>query len=209
MAPAWTVIPDSTSFFVIADSAWNFGAVGATQSGADSGAELGRADGGDFGAIGECAGSGEPVRVESADALADRERRGRGATRAFLRCRTFVLTPAGQGTIDLSGITFPSLVNTLTIAAGSLTLFYFDELNGPSAVSLAAGIVGDGYDCHVECGEYGACRMTSSRSMPRFSRWIVVATRRPATDDHAGRASEVWRRRMRRAQSSMCWSGRR
>ena len=61
VAPAWTVIPDTTSYFVVADSAWNFGAVGATQSGADAGAELGRADGGDFGAIGECAGSGEPV----------------------------------------------------------------------------------------------------------------------------------------------------
>ena len=30
VAPAWTVIPDTTSFFVVADSAWNFGAVGAT-----------------------------------------------------------------------------------------------------------------------------------------------------------------------------------
>ncbi len=31
-------------------------------------------------------------------------------------------------------------MNTLTIAAGSLTLFYYDELNGPSTMSLAAGI---------------------------------------------------------------------
>jgi hypothetical protein len=51
-----------------------------------------------------------------------------------------VLTPAGQGTVNLTGITFPSLANTLTITAGSLTLFYYDELNGPSTISLAAGI---------------------------------------------------------------------
>ena len=62
-----------------------------------------------------------------------------------------MLTPAGQGTIDLSGITFPSLVNTLTIAAGSLTLFYFDELNGPPAVTLGGGDFGDGYNGHAEC----------------------------------------------------------
>ena len=30
VAPAWTVIPDTTSFFVVADSTWNFGGLGAT-----------------------------------------------------------------------------------------------------------------------------------------------------------------------------------
>ena len=30
VTPAWTVIPDSTSFFMVADSTWNFGGFGAT-----------------------------------------------------------------------------------------------------------------------------------------------------------------------------------
>ena len=30
VAPAWTVTPDTTSFFVVADSTWNFGGLGAT-----------------------------------------------------------------------------------------------------------------------------------------------------------------------------------
>ena len=65
---------------------------------------------------------------------------GAGGDTGFPPLPAFELNPAGQGTIDLSGIVFPSLANTLTIAAGSLTMFYWNELNGPPAVSLAAGI---------------------------------------------------------------------
>ena len=139
VATAWTVIPDSTSFFVIADSAWNFGAVGAS-----SPVQI---------QVPNWGGQTVEVSGRSANVL-DQESQyelnpltrwqigsggGVGDT-GFPPMPGFALNPAGQGTIDLSGITFPSLVNTLTIAAGSLTLFYFNELNGPPAVSLAAGI---------------------------------------------------------------------
>lgn len=139
VATAWTVIPDSTSYFVIADSAWNFGAVGAS-----SPVQI---------QVPNWGGQTVEVSGRSANVL-DQESQyelnpltrwqigsggGVGDT-GFPPLPAFALNPAGQGTIDLSGITFPSLVNTLTIAAGSLTLFYFDELNGPPAVTVAAGI---------------------------------------------------------------------
>ena len=139
VAPSWTVTPDSTSYFVVADSAWNFGAVGAS-----SPVQIQVPNWG-----------GQTVEVSGRSANAhDQESRyelnpltrwqigsgGAGGDTGFPLLPTFELNPAGQGTIDLSGIAFPSLVNTLTITAGSLTVFYWNELNGPSPVSLAAGI---------------------------------------------------------------------
>jgi len=139
VAPAWTVIPDSTSFFVVADSAWNFGAVGAT-----SPVQM---------QVPNWGGQTVEISGRSANVL-DQESQyelnpltrwqignsGAVGDTGFPPLPSFALNLAGQGTIDLSGITFPTLVNTLTITAGSLTLFYWNELNGPSLVNLAAGI---------------------------------------------------------------------
>ncbi len=139
VAPRWTVIPDSTSYFVVADSAWNFGAVGASSPVQFQVPNWG----------------GQTVEVSGRSANAhDQESRyelnpltrwqigsgGAGGDTGFPPLPTFELNPAGQGTINLSGIAFPNLANTLTIAAGSLTMFYWNELNGPPVVNVAAGI---------------------------------------------------------------------
>jgi len=49
------------------------------------------------------------------------------------------LNPAGQGTVELLGIGFTTLANTNGIVAGTLGLFYWDELGSPTAYSLASG----------------------------------------------------------------------
>jgi hypothetical protein len=133
------VTPDSTSYFVLADSAWNFGAVGAT-----SPVQMQVPNWG--GQTVEISGrSANVLNQESQYELNPLTRwqigsGGAGGDTGFPPLPGFVLTLGGQGTIDLTSITFPTLLNTLTIAAGSLTLFYYDELNGPSATNLAAGI---------------------------------------------------------------------
>jgi len=53
---------------------------------------------------------------------------------------TFGLNPAGQGTVELLGIGFTTLANTSTIEAGTLGLFYWDELSSPTTYSLASGV---------------------------------------------------------------------
>jgi hypothetical protein len=139
VASAWTLTPDSTSFFVVADSAWNFGAVGAS-----SPVQIQVPNWG--GQIVELSGRSANVRDQESRYELNPVTRwqigsgGAGGDTGFPPLPTFQLNPGGQGTIDLSGIAFPSVVNTLTITAGSLTLFYADELNGPSQVQVAAGI---------------------------------------------------------------------
>ena len=53
---------------------------------------------------------------------------------------SFALSLTGQGTVELSEITFTTLANTETIQAGTLGLFYWDELDSPTTFSLASDI---------------------------------------------------------------------
>ena len=67
----------------------------------------------------------------------------------------FGLNLAGQGTIDLVGIAFTDLTNTHTIMAGTLTLFYWNELNSPSTFTLASAIAATDTTHYAECGGTG------------------------------------------------------
>ena len=56
---------------------------------------------------------------------------------------TFGLFPTGQGTVEVQAIGFTSLDNTATISAGTLTLGYWDELNGIPALAVNAAVAVD------------------------------------------------------------------
>jgi hypothetical protein len=53
---------------------------------------------------------------------------------------SFGLYAIGAGCVEVLGIAFSTLTNTLSISAGTLTLFYWDELQGPSATLLNAAM---------------------------------------------------------------------
>jgi len=53
---------------------------------------------------------------------------------------TFGMTATGDGTIQLLSVAFSDLENTRSIIAGTLTLFYWNELNSPSGFALASGV---------------------------------------------------------------------
>ncbi len=138
VAPAWTTIPDATSFFVVADATWRFGGLGATSP---VNIEVPN----QTGATVEVSGrSANPNHQESAEALNPVTRwqiggaAGGGVDSEVPPAPAFGLTPAGQGTVDLAGVSFTSLTNTHTISAGTLILYYWDELASPSTFSLAA-----------------------------------------------------------------------
>jgi len=138
IAPAWTVLPDATSFFVVAEATWKFGGLGAT-----SPVEIEVPN--QTGATVEISGrSANVLDQESAPELNPLTRwqiggaSGGGVDADVPPMPVFGLNLAGQGTVDLLGVSFASLTDTHTISAGTLILYYWDELASPTSFALAA-----------------------------------------------------------------------
>ncbi|MBI2680999.1 MAG: hypothetical protein HYX25_08350, partial [Candidatus Solibacter usitatus] len=69
------------------------------------------------------------------------------------------LSTHSGGTVELSGVSFPSLTNTRTITAGTLALYYWDELSGPSALKLVSAIGAS--DTAIDLTQAGAAQAGS------------------------------------------------
>ena len=137
---AWTVEPDGTSAFLIADSSWQFG----TSSNASP---VSFVIPNREGLTVHISGRAANVRDdENAYALSPLTPwRISGAAGDSLDSDvpgqpTFGLFPDGQGGIEAVSIAFTSLTNTRTVSAGTLVLAFWDELNGPSMVLLSAAM---------------------------------------------------------------------
>lgn len=137
---AWATIPDGTSKFVIAESGWKAGATGATSPlrfqvplrpgatvqilgravnalGRDSGLDLAPITRWQLGG-----GSGSEIDVDVPPAP------------------LFGVQALGQGTVELASVAFPSLANTRSIFAATLTLHYWSELLAPQELTLTAAV---------------------------------------------------------------------
>ena len=137
--PAWTVEPDATSYFVIAENSWRTGNSGNSSpltidvperigSGVEISARAANASGDE--AAYELSPLTRWVLGESGDLAADS---------AVPPAPTFALT-VSQGTIELGGVAFTSLLNTTGIVAGTYSFHYYDEVNGVPT-GLSAGVV--------------------------------------------------------------------
>jgi hypothetical protein len=135
--PAWSVEPDVTSYFVIAESAWHFAAV-------SNASPVQFAIPNRSGEIVHLTGrSANANGVESAPQLAivTRWQIGGGGTADddVPAAPSFGLgIGKSGGTVELSGVSFTDLTNTKTISAATLSLKYWDELQGPPPLALAA-----------------------------------------------------------------------
>ena len=137
----WALQPDVTSVFLVADSAWQFGA---SSNASPVSFVVPNRDGVTIHVSGraanvwdqECSFGLSPLtrwRISgSAGDTVDSDVPG---------VPTFGLSATGQGSVEISAIGFSSLDNTLTISAGTLTLAYWDEVNPQlimQTVALAA-----------------------------------------------------------------------
>ncbi|MGA3023973.1 MAG: phage tail protein [Bryobacteraceae bacterium] len=140
VAAPWTVIPDATSQFTVAQSGWSLG--GTTTSNQivfevptlpGSTAEI-------------CGRSANVYNEECAyqESLVTRWQIGMGGGSLtdsnVPPFPLFGLGLTGHGGIEASGIGFQTLANTTTITSGTLTLFYWNELNGAAGSQLAAAL---------------------------------------------------------------------
>jgi hypothetical protein len=138
LATDWDVTPDSSSRFVVVESTWRPGAVSRTSPARFTvpnreGAIIhivgraGNAHGRELGyelspmtrwRIGGASGPAQDADVPPAP--------------------TFSLLPTGKGTVEVTGIGFPSFENVRTVQAGTITIHYWNELSGPTAFSLSS-----------------------------------------------------------------------
>lgn len=139
----WTVQPDTTSFFLIADSTWQFGA---SSSASPVSFSVPNREGVTVDISGraanvldqECAYELSPLTswmiLGSTGTALDAGVPGQPI---------FGLYPIGSGTVEVVGIGFTDLTNTRSIAAGTLTLAYWDETAGPSTILLSVTMGAD------------------------------------------------------------------
>ncbi len=140
VTPPWTIVPDSTSQFVVADTTWKFGGLSLT-----SPAQI---------EVPDRPGTTVEISGRSANAL---DQESAPELNPFTRWQigggdggavdtdtppvpVFGLNAAGQGNIELLGIGFTSFDNTHTILAGTLSLFSWDELSSPTTFSSTVAL---------------------------------------------------------------------
>jgi hypothetical protein len=129
VAPPWAVEPDATSFFVVSEAGWRFGALSASSP-------VQFAIPNRSGQVVQITGRAANVNdAECAPELSTVTRwqiggAGIGDSAAPpLPSFGIAVSPRGGG-IELSGVSFPDLTNTRTISAATLTLHYWNELQG-------------------------------------------------------------------------------
>ncbi len=139
VSPAWSIVPDATSFFVVAEAGWHFAAQTKSSPVQFEIPNL-------AGEVVEITGRSANVNdIESSPQLATVTRwqiDGSGvADTAVPPAPLFGINPAQvSGTIQLSGISFPNLTNTRTISAATLTVYYWNELQTDPTLALAANM---------------------------------------------------------------------
>ncbi len=140
VTPNWGVTPDGTSYFVIAESGWHFGASGKTSpvefEAPNRGGATVQISGRSVNAHGrEC-----PYELSPLTRWTIGGATGGNADPDVPGRPVFGLLAGGQGTVIAGAVGFESLDNTATIQAGTLTVHFWNELDGASGFTLAAAL---------------------------------------------------------------------
>ena len=142
VSPAWAVIPDASSQFVVAESGWRFGAL-AKSSPVQF--ELASRGGETVEICGRAANVNDLECAAELSTVTRWQLGGSGVSDLDVPPMPYFGLGAGQrgGTVELSGVSFTDLTNTSTISAATLTLHYWDELTGIPSLRLQQGVADD------------------------------------------------------------------
>jgi hypothetical protein len=142
MEQPWTVAPDGTSVFTIAEATWK--TAGSTRT--DEIRILVPNRPGQVVQVLGVAVSAAGMESAGGEALVGRQRiegQYAGWDADVPGEPNFGITAAGQGAVEVAGIGMASLDNTNTIRTGTLTLHHWDELQNPSPYALSEAIDGE------------------------------------------------------------------
>jgi hypothetical protein len=139
LTSAWIVTPDATSLFVVAESGWHLGAV--TESSPVQ-FTIPNLAGETLEITGRAANASDAECAPDLSIVTRWQIGGSGATDTDVPpAPVFGLALGTQGgSAELSSVSFPTLTNTETISAGTLTLYYWDELQGGPNTVLSAAV---------------------------------------------------------------------
>ncbi len=136
----WGIEPDTSSSFVVVESSWHYGSTGAASPVSFTVPDH-------PGASVEVSGRAANVRNEETDAALSPVTVWQIGGVSVVPvdqnvppAPEFGLVPTGNGSVQIQAIGFGTLINTRTITAGTMTLGYWDELNGPTTVALSAPV---------------------------------------------------------------------
>ncbi|MBV8553384.1 MAG: phage tail protein [Acidobacteriaceae bacterium] len=135
IASTWSVIPDTTSVFVIADASWRFAAI---SNRSPVHFEIPYQAGATIQISGRAANVNN---LEASPDLCPLTRWSLGGEQSDVgipMAPEFVLAASGAGELTLSGVGFADLTNTSSITSGTLQVSYWNELLTPSPYVLAA-----------------------------------------------------------------------
>ncbi|MBI3470750.1 MAG: hypothetical protein HY013_05280, partial [Candidatus Solibacter usitatus] len=142
LANRWDVEPDASSSFVVAESGWHFGAAGASSP---VQFEIPNRTGAVIHLSGRAANANDKETPSEISTLTRWVIGGAGAGGFDADVPPqpsfgLALPPALGGVVEIGGISFPTLTNTRSITAATVTLYYWDELGGQPQTQLSAGI---------------------------------------------------------------------
>lgn len=133
VTPAWSVVPDATSTFAVAEPSWRFAAVSTTSP---AQFEIPYQSGTFIQISGRAANVNN---LESDPALCPLTICALGGGNpdvGVAPAPSFSLDPAGGGEVNLFGIGFDDLSNVSSISNGTLQVFYWREIDPPSPFTL-------------------------------------------------------------------------
>lgn len=135
VTPAWTVLPDPSSSFVVSESSWRYGA---TSQNSPITFDVPNREGSVVHVSGRAANARNFESAADVSPLTRHQIVGGGVQAVdsgVPPSPSFGISLVGSGAIELQGISFPSpLTNVRTIVAGTLTLIYWSELSGSTAL---------------------------------------------------------------------------
>jgi hypothetical protein len=139
VAPAWVVEPDATSWFTVAEGSWKFGSL---TKGSPAQFAVPNHSGETVQIIGRSANVNDVECAAELSTVTRWQIGGSGASDAHVPPKPFfgLEAPPRGGTVELNGISFGDLKDTKSISSATLSLYYWDELQGAPGVALLDGI---------------------------------------------------------------------
>jgi hypothetical protein len=139
LTPPWDIQPDASSFFAVAEAGWHFGAL---TKGSPVQFAIPNRSGETVQICGRAANINDVECALELSTVTRWQIGGSGLSDSDIPPEpVFLIGPGPRGgTVELSGVSFADLANTRSISAGTLTLHYWDELQGKPTTLLASAI---------------------------------------------------------------------